>query len=277
MYAASCIIAGILAQASLGLAAPPATEMLLPPETMGVATASTETPLPCPSSTASTAELQLSTELELSTASQTAPSATAAGPGLTQQLASADLSSDRYDALQSDDQFVFDFNRTQESPCCKPGIVAANRKTFPALVGTSAGMSVGRIGPCGLNLPHLHPRSSELQIVTEGRLMTETILENGRVVQNELGPYQMTAFYQGLLHAQFNPDCTDAVFVSSFSSEDFGSVSVVDSVALFSDTVIKASFGQSITREKAEELREKMSSETMASVQECLDKCGAGQ
>ncbi|KAH7459841.1 hypothetical protein FOMA001_g19812 [Fusarium oxysporum f. sp. matthiolae] len=191
---------------------------------------------------------------------------------LTQQLMAADLSINRFDSLTKDEQFVFDFYKPLNSDD-KKSIVPANRRSFPALVSTGSGMAVGRIGPCGLNLPHVHPRSSELQIVTQGRLMTETVLENGRLVRNELGPYQMTPFYQGLLHAQFNPDCTDAMFVSSFPSEDFGTISVVDSTGLFSDSVIEATFGQSVTRENIDNLRQRLSPGVVTGVQECLKRC----
>jgi hypothetical protein len=103
--------------------------------------------------------------------------------------------------------------------------------------------------------------------------MTETVFENGRLVRNELGLYQMTPFYQGLMHAQFNPDCTDAMFVSSFSSEDFGTISVVDSTALFSDGVIEATFGQTITRENIGALRQRLSPGVVTGVKECLERC----
>ena len=51
---------------------------------------------------------------------------------------------DKFNLLANDSDFVFDFNRSV------PGgtggtVVAANRKSFPALVGTGASMAVGWI------------------------------------------------------------------------------------------------------------------------------------
>ncbi|RBA12856.1 cupin [Fusarium proliferatum] len=235
-----------------------------------------------PSASQPFTELQGTAEPQPMTAPQTAAEASETQAGdmtpdndLTQQLMAADLSANRFDSLTKDEQFVFDFYKPLNSDD-KKSIVPANRRSFPALVSTGSGMAVGRIGPCGLNLPHVHPRSSELQIVTQGRLMTETVFENGRLVRNELGPYQMTPFYQGLLHAQFNPDCTDAMFVSSFPSEDFGTISVVDSTGLFSDSVIEATFGQSVTRENIDNLRQRLSPGVVIGVQECLKRCKVG-
>lgn len=58
-----------------------------------------------------------------------------------------DLSSaaDRYALLPENDDFIFDFNQEQQNPGNGGQLIAANRKTFPALVGSGAGMAVGRI------------------------------------------------------------------------------------------------------------------------------------
>ncbi|KAK3935783.1 hypothetical protein QBC46DRAFT_224056, partial [Diplogelasinospora grovesii] len=112
---------------------------------------------------------------------------------------------DRFNLLPDDTQFVFDFNQPQKSAGNSGELVAANRKTFPALISTGSGMVIGRIGPYGMNTFHIHPRSAELQLVVQGRLVTKMTPENGvlnvngnrRVIRNVIGPYQMTPFYQG--------------------------------------------------------------------------------
>lgn len=53
---------------------------------------------------------------------------------------------DRFDLLPDDAQFVFDFNQPQMGAGRGGELVAANRKAFPALVGTGSGMAVGRLG-----------------------------------------------------------------------------------------------------------------------------------
>ncbi|KAM5349216.1 hypothetical protein ACJZ2D_017200 [Fusarium nematophilum] len=161
-------------------------------------------------------------------------------------------------------------------------LTVANRKTFPALIGTGAGMAVGRVGPCGLNTFHVHPRSAELQLVVEGRLVTEMVPENGvvdadgnrRVIRNEIGSFQMTPFYQGSVHTQFNPDCADAIFVASFASEDFGTGQVLDQTFAFADDIVAAAFGQTIAGEDIDAAREAIPPSIALGVDGCLQRCG---
>ncbi|KAF7543301.1 hypothetical protein G7Z17_g10849 [Cylindrodendrum hubeiense] len=203
------------------------------------------------------------------------------GLSLTAQLQLADTAVDRF-SLLDDDKFVFDFNQEQPKPGKGGQIVAANRKTFPALVGTGAGMAFGRVDACGMNTLHVHPRSAELQIVTSGRLITEMVPENGvndkdgnrRVIRTELGPNMMTPFYQGSVHTQFNPDCYPATFVAAFASEDFGAGQVQDETFALSDDVIAATFGQSIAGEDIDRVRQAIPKSIALGVDECLKKCG---
>ena len=84
-------------------------------------------------------------------------------------------------------------------------------------------MTLGFLGPCGFNTPHVHPRSSEINVVVKGSLVAEFTLENGaRTITNTVLTNQMTVFPQGALHTEWNPDCTDALFVAGFASEDPG-------------------------------------------------------
>ncbi|KAI8714911.1 Cupin type-1 domain-containing protein [Fusarium sp. LHS14.1] len=226
-----------------------------------------------------------STTFSGSSATSTDPSiSTTGGLSLSQQLMLADTAADRVDLLH-DAQFVFDFNKAlDEAGGGGDGgnIAAANRKTFPALIGTGAGMAVGRLGPCGLNTFHVHPRSAELQLVVEGRLVTEMVPENGvldgdgnlRVIKNEIGPFEMTLFYQGSVHTQFNPDCTDAVFVASFASEDFGTGQVLDQTFAFEDDVVVAALGQAVAGKDVDAVREAIPTSIALGVDGCLQRCG---
>jgi Cupin len=204
---------------------------------------------------------------------------------LTQQLFLADTAVDRFALLPSDADFVFDFaNPSLKGKGGKGGdLIAANRKTFPALVGTGVGMAVGFLNPCGFNTPHVHPRSVELQIVTQGRLVTEMLAENGvldpktgkrRVITNEVNTNQMTPFYLGSVHTQFNPDCTPATFVAAFDSEDFGAGQVLDELVSFSTDVVEAAFGQAVDGANVDTFRQLIPTSIANGVEACLQKCG---
>lgn len=199
---------------------------------------------------------------------------------LTQQLFIADTAVDRFTLLPDNKDFIFDFNQPQAGPGAGGEIIAANRKAFPALVGTGAGMAVGRLNACGMNTLHVHPRSAELQIVVKGRIVTEMVPENGvnnadgtrRVITNTVEAFQMTPFYQGSIHTQFNPDCDDAVFIAAFPSEDFGTGQIADETFALSDDVIAATFGQSIAGADIDKVRAAIPKNVALGVEECLKK-----
>ncbi|KAF4997396.1 hypothetical protein FGRMN_3887 [Fusarium graminum] len=204
-------------------------------------------------------------------------------PSLTAQLRLADTTAERFNLLPNDSDFVFDFNdKKQDNPGKGGMLIAANRKTFPALVGTGSGMAFGKVDPCGMNTLHVHPRSAELQIVTSGRLITEMVPENGvldkdgkrRVIRTDLTANMMTPFYQGSVHTQFNPECEPATFIATFASEDFGTGQIADELVALSDDVIAATFGQSIAGEDIEKVRAAIPKSIALGVDECLVKCG---
>lgn len=128
-------------------------------------------------------------------------------PGLTliQQLQLAPTAADRLSLLSASD-FKYDFKDppADATTTGKGGhTVRADSKTYPALIGTGVGMTVGFIGPCGFNTPHTHPRSSEINIIVEGRLGTESVAENGvEPIANTLEKYQMTVFPKGAVHTE---------------------------------------------------------------------------
>jgi oxalate decarboxylase/phosphoglucose isomerase-like protein (cupin superfamily) len=134
-----------------------------------------------------------------------------------------------------------------------------------------------------MNTLHVHPRATELQIVTQGRMITAMTPENGvlnangkgrRVITNEVKAYQMTPFYQGSVHTQFNPDCTDAVFVASFNAEDFGTGQVVDETFAFGNDIVAAAFGQSIDGADIDRVRAAIPASIAKGVEQCLKTCG---
>lgn len=231
-----------------------------------------------------------STSTSISKTVSATPAATttsSTGLSLTAQLFLADTAVDRFALLPSNSDFVFDFgNPALKGKGGKGGdLIAANRKTFPALVGTGAGMAVGFLGPCGFNTPHVHPRSVELQIVTQGRLVTEMLPENGvfnnnlaadgrRVINNTITEFQMQPFYQGSVHTQFNPDCTPATFVAAFTSEDFGAGQVADELFAMSPDVVSAAFGQAIDGADVAKFKAAIPTSIAEGVEQCLMQCG---
>lgn len=228
----------------------------------------------------------------LATSALAAPSKRTDGtpftPSLTAQLFLSDVAADRFALLPDNKDFVFDFNNSSLKNMGGKGgdLITANRKNFPALVGTGSGMAVGFLGPCGFNTPHVHPRATELQIVVDGRLTVEMIPENGvfntpgnaksgrRVITNTINAFEVTPFYLGSVHTQFNPDCKNATFVAAFNSEDFGAGQVAEELFALSDDVVSAAFGQAIDGADVAKFKGAIPATIAFGVEQCLKTCG---
>lgn len=227
--------------------------------------------LPQASSSSSTASMASSTP---------SPAPNPNGLTLIQQLELAPTAADRLNLLKPED-FVFNFSSKATG---QPGVttgkgghsVRADRKTFPALIGSGSSVTVGFLGPCGFNTPHVHPRATELNLVVKGSLMTNFIAENGvHKVVNPVGLYEMAVFPQGAVHEEFNPDCTDAVFVASFASEDPGVGTIAEEFFNLDDDVIEAALKVDIIDgAELERFRSLIPANVALGVQACLDKCG---
>ena len=191
------------------------------------------------------------------------------------KLLTAATAVDRLNLLQDVD-FVFDFfnpNAAAISASTPNGhTVAARRDTFPALVGSGLAMTVGFLGPCGLNTPHTHPRSAEFNIAINGTLRAGMLEENGaRFVMNTLNPGQATLFPRGAIHFEQNLGCQPAMFVAAFSDEDPG-VSQLTNLADLPVDIVQAVLGES--NADVQHLISGIPKNIALGVEECLQRCG---
>ncbi|KAJ6262095.1 Spherulin-1A [Drechslerella dactyloides] len=196
------------------------------------------------------------------------------------KLVTAPLQADRI-ALLRDEDFVFDFRNPPGNVQVATGnagrVVPANRKTFPALIGTGSGMAMGFLGPCGFNTPHTHPRGTELNVVVVGSLVSSIILENGaRVINSNFTTFQMHVFPQGAIHQEFNPDCGETIFVAGFNNEDFGTSQVADNFFRLPTDVVTAAVGGNIVVDgrDVDQFRSLIPKNVAIGVESCLKKCG---
>lgn len=199
---------------------------------------------------------------------------------LIQSLLLAPKAVDRIALLPQDSDFKFDFLNPPANSSADGGkggrAVSADRVSFPALIGTSSAMTMGFLGPCGFNTPHIHPRSAELTVLVQGRLATQFVLENkSRTVSNVLLPMQMTLFPMGSLHTQFNPDCDPAVFVASFANEDPGVQQEAQAFFGLDEQIVRAAVGNDFAFEGKDvaRFREMIPTNVALGVEACLKKC----
>ncbi|KAL8943059.1 MAG: hypothetical protein Q9211_001142, partial [Gyalolechia sp. 1 TL-2023] len=186
---------------------------------------------------------------------------------------------ERISLIPNDASFKFDFENPPDNTQTKGSggrTIRADHESFPPLVGTGVSMTVGSLGPCGFNTPHTHPRSSEINIVVQGTLQTQFTLENGaRTVHNTLRTYQMTVFPQGALHAEFNPNCEEAIFVAGFASEDPGVQQAAQSFFGFDSDMVQAALGNDFTSQgkDLDKFKSLLPANVALGVKSCLEKC----
>jgi hypothetical protein len=198
---------------------------------------------------------------------------------LFQQLTLASTAVERL-SLLSDSDLVFSFNKDPGEAGVVSGdggkTVRADHATFPALVGQGGSMTLGFLGPCGFNTPHVHPRAAELNIVVQGHLFASVTAENGaRHINHTLSQYDMTVFPAGAIHTEFNPDCTPSVFVAAFPNEDPGVGQIAQEYFGLEDEIIAGSVGGelSINGEDIDAFRTKIPMNVAKGVDSCLARC----
>lgn len=102
--------------------------------------------------------------------------------------------------------FVFDLAGSQPVTMGKAGAgQQVNVGNLPSLKGEGVSYTLFNIDPCGINLPHVHPRATEIFFVIAGTFQTSFSEENGgRTITNEVSQGKMTFFPQGLIHEEVN-------------------------------------------------------------------------
>lgn len=192
------------------------------------------------------------------------------------ELLTASTALDRLDVLSSDTDFLFDFFNPPPaaiSASTQNGhTVAANRDTFPAVVGNGVSMTVGFLGPCGLNTPHTHPRATEFNIAINGTLEAGMLEENGaRFIMNTLNPGQATLFPRGAIHFEQNLGCETVMFVAAFSDEDPG-VSQLTNLFNLPIDIVEAVLG--MAEAEVQQLIAGLPKNVALGVNDCLKACG---
>ncbi|KAJ7280933.1 RmlC-like cupin domain-containing protein [Mycena rebaudengoi] len=174
---------------------------------------------------------------------------------------------------------VFDFNNQAVNPGAKGGsILLATVDNFPILEELGISGAISLVEPCGLNIPHLHPRADEFFTVIDGILDTGFVMEKGfdAEVKTRLGKYQATVFPMGSIHYQQNPTCSPAVFVASLNSEDPGRSDIATSFWMLPPDVVDAALGfpHTIGGGNIDAWRSHLPLNLAAGVDSCLKACG---
>eukprot|EP00189_Rhodosorus_marinus_P011005 CAMPEP_0184741438 /NCGR_PEP_ID=MMETSP0315-20130426/4447_1 /TAXON_ID=101924 /ORGANISM="Rhodosorus marinus, Strain UTEX LB 2760" /LENGTH=216 /DNA_ID=CAMNT_0027211701 /DNA_START=40 /DNA_END=690 /DNA_ORIENTATION=- len=154
-------------------------------------------------------------------------------------------------------------------------IQAGSQSRFPALNGLGLCYFLFTLEPCGMNLPHVHPRATELIYLVKGYGLTVGFSEEngGRVLVNrKLRKGWTTVFPMGLPHWQINTSCYPVQFISALNHADPGVVTLPDRLLTTSipDYVLSVVFN--VPRGKVQDIRDRLSSRDLEA--ECKKRCG---
>lgn len=99
----------------------------------------------------------------------------------------------------------------------------------------------------GLNVPHLHPRATEVALVLEGNIYSGFVDSENRVFARVLEKGEVMVYPRGLVHFQMNVGDKRAMILGSFDSQNPGLVKLPS--ALFGSKikgeVLEKAFGLS--------------------------------
>lgn len=156
------------------------------------------------------------------------------------------------------DDFVFsgikspgDFEHTGFSS------LAVNPSLFPAL--NTLGMSFVRadIAAGGINVPHYHPRATEVAFVLEGTIYSGFVDSGNRIFAKLVEKGEVMVFPKGLVHFQMNVGRSPATILGSFNSQNPGLVKLP--MAMFGsgidEELVRKAFG--LSEKEVERLRRK--------------------
>ncbi|KAF2866288.1 RmlC-like cupin domain-containing protein [Massariosphaeria phaeospora] len=191
---------------------------------------------------------------------------------------------------------TFQFINNTVTPNTGGTIALTTLNNFPALIGTNVAMAVGFVNPCGLNVPHNHPRANEFLTVISGKLIGGLILEqnpgsagnvagqpkpvNGPLqqVNATLDNFKGMLFPQGETHFQFNPTCEPALFAAAFDSSDPGRTQIARNFfsAYPDEEVLIAAVGgnlETLDPARIERFRKQIPTAFAVQIESCVKRC----
>ncbi|GAQ79047.1 hypothetical protein KFL_000230265 [Klebsormidium nitens] len=108
----------------------------------------------------------------------------------------------------------------------------ATSANFPALRSQGISYTLFNMRPCGQNLPHTHPRATEiLYVISGGPVLVGFVDTNQTAHLNMLREGEMTVFPRGMLHFIQSFATTNVTSISALNSQNPGVI--IQSRALF--------------------------------------------
>ncbi|OAY39021.1 germin-like protein subfamily 3 member 2 [Manihot esculenta] len=136
----------------------------------------------------------------------------------------ADHSSCKNSSAATVEDFIFSGIQKSPGKFDETGLSSnpVNVNVFPGL--STLGMSLVRadfeVG--GVNVPHFHPRATEVAYVLEGKIYSGFVDSQNRVFAKVIEKGEIMVFPRGLMHFQMNIGDKPATILGSFNSQNPG-------------------------------------------------------
>ncbi|KAL8538873.1 hypothetical protein ACS0TY_000756 [Phlomoides rotata] len=123
--------------------------------------------------------------------------------------------------------------------------IPVSASVFPGLNTLGVSFVRADFAPGGVNVPHYHPRATEVAFVLEGRVYSGFVDSQNRVFARVLEKGEVMVFPRGLLHFQMNIGDSHATIIGSFNSQNPGLVRIPSAVfgSSIRDEVLEKAFG----------------------------------
>ncbi|KAL5070720.1 hypothetical protein RYX36_021607 [Vicia faba] len=123
--------------------------------------------------------------------------------------------------------------------------LGVNSNVFPGLntLGVSFVRADFDIG--GVNVPHFHPRATEVAVVLEGRIYSGFVDTKNKIFAKVLEKGEVMVFPRGLVHFQMNVGDVPATIFGSFDSQNPGLMRIPNVVfgSEIKDELLEKAFG----------------------------------
>eukprot|EP01121_Diplochlamys_sp_Union-15-3_P003608 TRINITY_DN1354_c0_g1_i4.p1 TRINITY_DN1354_c0_g1~~TRINITY_DN1354_c0_g1_i4.p1 ORF type:complete len:347 (-),score=36.07 TRINITY_DN1354_c0_g1_i4:124-1134(-) len=149
-----------------------------------------------------------------------------------------------------------------------------NLTSLPTLAGRNLAAAWTMLEPCGLILPHVHPRGDKTVISIDGQqLMVGYIWENkAKFVVNILGVGDATFVPKGAIHFLQNLSCNRTNSINGYNYEDPGLLILGSNLFRFPDDVLGAAFG--LSEAEVDTVRDSIPPYPLYLAAECRQRCG---
>ena len=126
--------------------------------------------------------------------------------------------------------------------------IPVNVNNFPGLNTLGVSLVRADFEAGGVNVPHFHPRATEVAYVLEGKIYSGFVDTQNRVFAKVLEKGEVMVFPRGLVHFQMNVGDKPATILGSFNSENPGLMRIPTAVfgCGIKEELLEKAFGLSV-------------------------------